>query len=144
MDADTFFHIASGADIETTQARIAAAIGILFQKARLLKYFGSKFEHVYTAFVYVSGFAWRCCLAGRHVVSLFFQWFGDKVGVSSALGGVFAAVEAVGVVNATSAVLTAIQAEWVGGGVKVERVGAIDTEEGAVLRDQDGRVCLGG
>jgi len=144
MDADTFFHIASGADIETTQARIAAAIGILFQKARLLKYFGSKFEHVYTAFVYVSGFAWRCCLAGRHVVSLFFQWFGDKVGVSSALGGVFAAVKAVGVVNATSAVLTAIQAEWVGGGVKVERVGAIDTEEGAVLRDQDGRVCLGG
>ena len=61
-----------------------------------------------------------------HVVSLFFQWFGDKVGVGGAFGGVFAAVEAVGVVNAGGAVLTAIQAEWVGGGVKVERVGAID------------------
>ena len=135
MDADTFFYIASGADIKTTQARIAAAMEILFQKARLLKDFGSKFEHVYTAFVDVSGFAWRFRLAGRHVVSLFFQWFGDKVRVGGALGGVFAAVEAVGVVNATSAVLTAIQAEGVGGGVKVERVGAIDTEEGAVLRD---------
>ena len=76
-------------------------------------------------------------------MSLFFQWFGDKVGVGGALGGVFAAVEAVGVVNAVGAVLTAIQAEWVGGGVKVERVGAIDTEEGAVLRNQDGRVRVG-
>ena len=79
-----------------------------------------------------------------HVVSLFFQRFGDKVGVGGALGGVFAAVEAVGVVNATSAVLTAIQAEGIRGGVKVEGVGAIDAEEGAVLCDQDGRVCLGG
>ena len=77
-------------------------------------------------------------------MSLFFQWFGDKVGVGGALGGVFAAVEAVGVVNTAGAVLTAIQAEGVGGGVKVERVGTIDTEEGAVLRNQDGRVCLGG
>ena len=77
-------------------------------------------------------------------MSLFFQRFGDKVGVGGALGGVFAAVEAVGVVNATSAVLTAIQAEGIRGGVKVEGVGAIDTEEGAVLCDQDGRVCLGG
>ncbi len=76
-------------------------------------------------------------------MSLFFQWFGDKVGVGGALGGVFAAVEAVGVVNTAGAVLTAIQAEWVGGGVKVERVGADNAEEGAVLRDQDGRVCLG-
>ena len=83
-------------------------------------------------------------MAGRHVVSLFFQWFGDKVGIGRALGGVFAAVKAVGVVNAGGAVLTAVQAEGVRGGVKVERVGAIDTEEGAVLRDQDGRVCLGG
>lgn len=79
-----------------------------------------------------------------HGVSLFFQWFGDKVGVSGALGGVFAAVEAVGVVNTAGAVLTAIQAEGVGGGVKLEGVGAIDTEEGAVLRNQDGRVRLGG
>ena len=59
-------------------------------------------------------------------MSLFFLWFGDKVGVGGALGGVFAAVEAVGVVNTAGAVLTAIQAEGVGGGVKVERVGAID------------------
>ena len=62
-----------------------------------------------------------------HVVSLFFQWFGDKVGVGGALGGVFAAVDAVGVVNAGAAVLTAIQAEGVGGGVKVEGVRAVDT-----------------
>ena len=68
-------------------------------------------------------------------MSLFFQWFRDKVRVSGALGGVFAAVKAVGVVNAVGAVLTAIQAEWVGGGVKVERVGAIDTKKGAVLRN---------
>ena len=61
-------------------------------------------------------------------MSLFFQWFGDKVGVGGALGGVFATVEAVGVVNAGAAVLTAVQAEGVGGGVKVERVGAIETE----------------
>ena len=79
-----------------------------------------------------------------HVVSLFFQRFGDKVGVGGALGGVFAAVEAVGVVNAGGAVLTAVQAEGVGGGVKVEGVGAIDTEEGVVLSNQDGRVCLRG
>ena len=77
-------------------------------------------------------------------MSLFFQWFGDKVGVGGALGGVFAAVEAVGVVNAGGAVLTAVQAEGVRGGVKVERVGAIDAEESAVLCNQDGRVCLGG
>ena len=75
-------------------------------------------------------------------MSLFFHWFGDKVGVGGALGGVFAAVEAVGVVNAGGAVLTAIQAEGVGGGVKVEGVGAVDTEEGAVLCNQDGRVRL--
>jgi hypothetical protein len=135
MDADTFFYIASGADIKTTQARIAAAIGILFQKARLLKDFGSKFEHVYTAFVDVSGFAWRLRLAGRHVASLFFQRFGDKVGVGGALGGVFAAVEAVGVVNAVGAILAAVRAEGVGGGVKVEEVGAVDTKKGAVFRD---------
>ena len=83
-------------------------------------------------------------MAGRHVVSLFFQWFGDKVGVSGALGGVFAAVEAVGVVNTAGAVFAAVLPEGVGGGVKVEGVGAIDAEEGAVLRNQDGRVCLGG
>ena len=128
MDADTFFYIASGADIKTTQSRIAAAIGILFQKARLLKYFGSKFEHVYTAFVDVSGFARRCCLAGRHVVSLFFQWFGDKVGIGRALGGVFAAVKAVWVVNTAGTIGATVLAEGVGGGVKVERVGAVDTE----------------
>lgn len=75
-------------------------------------------------------------------MSLFFQWFGDKVRVGRALGGVFAAVEAVGIVNAGGTVLTAIQAEWVGGGVKVKGVGAVDTEESAVLRDQNGRVCL--
>ena len=74
-------------------------------------------------------------------MSLFFQWFGDKVRVGRALGGVFAAVEVVGVVNAGGAVLTAIQAEGVGGGVKVKGVGTIDTEEGAVRRIQDGRVC---
>lgn len=61
-----------------------------------------------------------------HVVSLFFQWFGDKVGVGGAFGGVFAAVEAVGVVNAVGAIFAAVRAEGVGGGVKVERVGAID------------------
>ena len=77
-------------------------------------------------------------------MSLFFQWFGDKVGVGGALGGVFAAVKAVGVVNTGAAVLTAVQAEGVGGGVKVEGVGAVDTKKGAVLRNQDGRVCLGG
>ena len=77
-------------------------------------------------------------------MSLFFQRFGDKVGVGGALGGVFAAVEAVGVVNAVGAIFAAVRAEGVGGGVKVERVGAIDTEEGAVLRNQDGRVRLGG
>ena len=92
VNADTFFDIVSGADIKTTQARMAATIGILFQKASLLKDFGSKFEHIYPAFVDVSGFAWRFRLAGRHVVSLFFQWFGDKVGVARALGGVFASV----------------------------------------------------
>ena len=59
-------------------------------------------------------------------MSLFFQWFGDKVGVGGALGGVFAAVEAVGVVNAVGAIFAAVRAEGVGGGVKVERVGAID------------------
>ena len=75
---------------------------------------------------------------------LFFERFGNEVGVGGAFVGVFAAVEAVGVDNAVGAVLTAIQAEWVGGGVKVERVGAIDAEEGAVLCNQDGRVCLGG
>lgn len=48
-------------------------------------------------------------------MSLFFQRFRDKVRVGGALGGVFAAVEAVGVVNAGGAVLTAVQAEWVGG-----------------------------
>ena len=68
-------------------------------------------------------------------MSLFFQWFRDKVGVSGALGGVFATVETVGIVNAVGAVLTAIQAEGVGGGVKVKGVGAVDTEKGAVLRD---------
>lgn len=68
-------------------------------------------------------------------MSLFFQWFGDKVRVGGTLGGVFAAVEAVGVVNTAGAVLTAIQAEGVGRGVKVEWVGAVDTEEGAVLRN---------
>ena len=119
MDADTFFYIASGADIKTTQAKMAAAIGILFQKASLLEDLGSKFEHVYPAFVDVSGFAWLFRLAGRHVVSLFFQRFGDKVGVGGALGGVFAAVKAVGVVNTGAAVLTAVQAEG---------VGAIETE----------------
>ena len=81
-------------------------------------------------------------MAGRHIASLFFQWFGDKVWVSGALGGVFAAVKAVGVVNTGAAVLTTIQAEGVGGGVEVVRVGAVDTQEGAVLCDQDGRVCL--
>ncbi len=75
-------------------------------------------------------------------MSLFFQWFGDKVGVGRALGGVFAAVEAVGVVNAGGAVLTTIQAEGVGRGVKVEGVGTVDTKKGAVFCDQDGRVCL--
>ena len=79
-----------------------------------------------------------------HVVSLFFQRFGDKVGVGGALGGVFAAVEAVWVVNTAGTIFAAVLAEGVGGGVKVERVGAIDTEEGAVLRNQDGRVRLGG
>lgn len=79
-----------------------------------------------------------------HVLSLFFQWFGDKVGVGGAFGGVFVAVEAVGVVNTAGAVGTAVLAEGVGGGVKVEGVGAIDTEESAVLRNQDGRVCLRG
>ena len=68
-------------------------------------------------------------------MSLFFKWFGDKVGVGGALGGVFAAVEAVGVVNTGAAVLTAVQAEGVGGGVKVKGVGAVDTEKGAVLRN---------
>ena len=77
-------------------------------------------------------------------MSLFFQWFGAKVGVSGALGGVFAAVEAVGVVNAVGAIFAAVRAEWVGGGVKVERVGTIDTEECAVLCNQDRRVCVGG
>ncbi len=48
-----------------------------------------------------------------HGVSLFFKWFGDKERVGGALGGEFAAVEAVGVVNAGGAVLTAIQAEGV-------------------------------
>jgi len=75
-------------------------------------------------------------------MSLFFQGFGDKVGVGGALDGVFAAVEAVGVVNTGGAVFAPVRAEWVGGGVKVEGVGAINTEEGAVLRDHDGRVCL--
>ncbi len=75
-------------------------------------------------------------------MSLFFQWFGDKVGVARALGGVFASVDAVGVVNAGAAVLTAVLAEGVGGGVKVEGVGAVDPKEGAVLRNQDGRVRL--
>lgn len=121
---------------------MAAAIGILFQKASLLEDFGSKFEHVYPAFVDVSGFAWLFRLAGRHVVSLFFQRFGDKVGVGGALGGEFAAVEAVGVINTGGAVLTAIQPEGVRGGVEVERVGTVDTEKGAVLRNQDGRVRL--
>ena len=79
-----------------------------------------------------------------HGVSLFFQLFGDKVGVGGALGGVFAAVEAVGVVNTAGAIFAAVRAEWVGGGVKVERVGADDAEESAVLRNQDGRVRLGG
>ena len=68
-------------------------------------------------------------------MSLFFQWLGDKVRVGRTLGGVFAAVEAVGVVNAVGAIFAAVRAEGVGGGVKVERVGAIDTERGAVLRD---------
>ena len=77
-------------------------------------------------------------------MSLFFQRFRDKVRVGGALGGVFAAVEAVGVVNTAGAVGAAVLAEGVGGGVKVEGVGAIDAEEGAVLCDQDGRVCLGG
>jgi len=75
-------------------------------------------------------------------MSLFFQRFGDKVGVGGALGGVFAAVKAVGIVNASGAVLTAVLAEGVGGGVKVEGVGAVDTEKGAVLCNQDGRVRL--
>ena len=77
-------------------------------------------------------------------MSLFFLWFGDKVRVGGALGGVFAAVEAVGVVNTAGAIFAAVLAEGVGGGIEVERVGAIDTEEGAVLCNQDGRVCLGG
>ena len=77
-------------------------------------------------------------------MSLFFQRFGDKVGVGGALGRVFAAVEAVLVINAGGAVFTAVRAEGVGGGVKVEGVGAVDTKKGAVLCNQDRRVCLGG
>lgn len=75
-------------------------------------------------------------------MSLFFKWFGDKVGVGGALGGVFATVKAVGVVNTAGAIGAAVLAEWVGCGVKVEGVGTIDAEKGAVLRDQDGRVRL--
>jgi len=70
-----------------------------------------------------------------HGVSLFFKWFGDKERVGGALGGEFAAVEAVGVVNAGGAVLTAIQTEGVGDGIEVERVGAGDTKKGAVRRN---------
>ena len=78
---------------------------------------------------------------GRHGVRLFFQWFGDKVGVGGALGGVFAAIKAVGVVNAVGAVGASVQAEGVGGGVEVVRISAVDTEESAVLCDKDRRVC---
>ena len=77
-------------------------------------------------------------------MSLFFLWFGDKVGVGGALGGVFAAVEAVGVVNAVGAIFAAVRAEGVGDGIEIVRVGAVDTKKGAVLCNQDGRVCLGG
>ena len=68
-------------------------------------------------------------------MSLFFQLFGDKVRVGRALGGVFAAVKAVGVVNAAATIGAAVLAEGVGGGIEVVRIGTIDTEEGAVLRD---------
>ena len=135
MDPNTFFDLASGADIKATQAGMTVTVGILFQKAPLLKDFGSKLEHVYAAFVDVSGFAWRCLFTARHGFSLFFQWFGDKERVGGALGGELAAVEAVGVVNAGGAVLTAVQAEGVGDGIEVERVGAVDTKKGAILRN---------
>ena len=59
-------------------------------------------------------------------MSLFFQRFGDNVGVGGALGGVFAAVKAVWVVNTAGTIGATVLAEGVGGGVKVERVGAID------------------
>ena len=79
-----------------------------------------------------------------HGVSLFFQWFGDNVEIGGALIRVFAAIEAVGVVNAVGAVGASVQAEGVGGGVEVVRISAVDTEESAVLCDKDRRVCLGG
>ena len=66
---------------------------------------------------------------------LFFERFGNEVGVGGAFVGVFAAVEAVGVDNAVGAVGAAVRAEGVGGGVELVWVCAIDTEEGAVLRD---------
>jgi len=75
-------------------------------------------------------------------VSLLFLGFGDEVGVGGAFDGVFAAVEAVGVVDAGGAELAAVLAEGVGGGVGIEDVGADDAEVGAVPRDEDGRVRL--
>lgn len=135
MDPYTFFDLASGADIEATQARMTAAVRILFQKAPLLKDFGSKLEHVYAAFIDVSGLAWRCCFTARHDFSLFFQRFGDKEGVGGTLGGVFAPVNTVGIINAVGAVLTTVQAEGIRGGIELVRVGAVDTKKGAGCRD---------
>ena len=135
MDPDTFFDLASGADIEATQAGMTATVGILFQKAPLLKDFGSKLEHVYATFINVSRFAWCCRFTARHGFSLFFQRFGDKERVGGAIGRVFAAVDTVGIVNAVGAVLTAVQAEGIRGGIELVRVGAVDTKKGAVCRD---------
>lgn len=70
-----------------------------------------------------------------HGVSLFFKWFGYKERVGGALGGVFAAVDTVGILNAVDAVLTAIQTEGVGDGIEIVRVGAGDTKKGAVRRN---------
>ena len=73
-------------------------------------------------------------------VRLFFQGVGNHVGVVGAIGGEFAAVEAVGVVDAGGAEGTAVEAEGVGGGFGVVRIGADDAEVGAVASDEDGRV----
>jgi hypothetical protein len=135
MDPDTFFHLSTRANIKATEARMTAAVEILFQKAPLLKYFGSKLEHVYAAFIDVSGFAWCCRFTARHGFSLFFQRFGDKERVGGALGGEFAAVDTVWIVNTVGAVLAAIQAEGVGDGIEIVRVGAGDTKKGAVRRN---------
>ena len=135
MDPDTFFHLSTRANIKAAEARMTATVGILFQKAPILKNFGSKLEHVYAAFIDVSGFAWRCRFTARYGFSLFFQGFGDKKRVAGALGGEFAAVDTVGIVNAVGAVLTAVQAEGVGDGIEVVRVGAVDTKKGAVRRN---------